>query len=97
MNDARVAHEVEQLLRRCVEAHHSEFAAEDGADAEWPIWYATWLQAPLSELLAREITRSAIIYWLVRVEKTRRREAPDSDWPSFYAADLLSAPDDLII
>ena len=95
MNNTEKARQIEQLLRRCAEEHHRAFAAEDGADAEWPMWYAACLQAPLSELLAREVTQSAIIYWLIKVEKTRRREAPDHDWPPFYATDLLAFPDDL--
>jgi len=97
MNTTETARQLEILLRQCAEEHHRAFAAEDGADVEWPMWYAAHLQAPLSELLARELTQSAITYWLIRVEKTRRREAPDSEWPPFYATDLLAAPDDLII
>lgn len=97
MNKTQEAHQLEQLLRGCADAHHRAFADVDGADAEWPMWYAAILQSSLSELLAREVTQSAIVYWLIRAEKTRRREAPDSEWPPFYAADLLAAPDDLVI
>jgi hypothetical protein len=97
MNDTEKARQVERLLRQCAEAHHRAFAAEDGADAEWPMWYAAHLQTPMSELLACEVTQSALVYWLIKVEKTRRREAPDHDWPPFYAADLLAAPDELMI
>ena len=32
-------------------AHHAAFAATDGADPEWPIWYAEHLQAPLTKVL----------------------------------------------
>ncbi len=97
MTDTEKARQLETLLRGCADAHHRSFAAEDGADAEWPMWYANYLQAPLIELLGRAVTQSVIIYWLIRAEKTRRRDAPDAEWPPFYATDLLAAPDDLVI
>jgi hypothetical protein len=95
MTETEKARQLEALLRRCSEDHHRAFAAEDGADAEWPMWYAAQLQQPVNELLERNLTQSALIYWLIRVEKTRRREAPDAEWPAFYAADLLASGEEL--
>ena len=34
------------LFREAGHAHHAAFAATDGADPDWPIWYADYLQEP---------------------------------------------------
>jgi hypothetical protein len=35
--------ELADLLNETAEAHHKAFAATDGVDDEWPIWYADYL------------------------------------------------------
>ena len=33
---------IAKLLRETGHAHHEAFAATDGADPDWPIWYAEY-------------------------------------------------------
>jgi hypothetical protein len=97
MADSELIGKVEALLREVAAAHHRAFAEVDGDEPEWPLWYAERLQPQLSALLGRDLTRSGLTYWLVRVEKARLREGPLLEWPAYYAQDLLAAPDDLTI
>ena len=43
-------------------AHHAAFAATDGVDPEWPIWYAGHLQAPITDALQTPFTKSQLVY-----------------------------------
>jgi hypothetical protein len=36
--------ELADLLNETAEAHHKAFAATDGVDDEWPIWYADYFR-----------------------------------------------------
>ena len=82
---ARIA----DLLRETGEAHHEAFIETDGADPEWPIWYAGYLQERLGQQLDRQITRSELVYLLVLAERQHGAEAPAESWPGFYAQVLL--------
>ncbi len=66
-------------------AHHAAFAATDGADPEWPIWYAEHTQAPLAKVLQTPFTKSQLIYCMMNADFERTARAPESDWPGFYA------------
>jgi glutaredoxin len=66
-------------------AHHEAFAATDGADPEWPIWYADYLVEPLRSRLTAQLTRSRIVYCLIATEEERQARAPDSPWAEYYA------------
>ena len=66
-------------------AHHEAFAATDGADPEWPIWYAEHLQAPIADALGTPFTRSQLVYCVMDADFERTARAPDSEWPEFYA------------
>ena len=50
------------LFRETGRAHHAAFAATDGADPEWPIWYAQHLQAPIADALGTPFTQSQLVY-----------------------------------
>ena len=39
------------LLVETGRAHQAAFAATDGADPDWPIWYADCLQEPFAQRL----------------------------------------------
>ena len=66
-------------------AHHAAFAATDGEDPEWPIWYAESLQAPIADALQRSFTKSQLIYCLMDADFEHSARAPESDWPEFYS------------
>ena len=85
MNLGDVERQLRELFREAGKAHHEEFAATDGTDPEWPIWYADHLVEPLRSRLTARLTRSRIVYCLVAAEEERQGRAPDSPWADFYA------------
>jgi NAD(P)H-hydrate epimerase len=70
------------LVQECGEAHHKAYAESDGADPDWALWYAPWLQARSEELSGR--TRSELTYLLVKADKARA-DAGDEPWPELFA------------
>ena len=77
-----------ELLAETASAHHQAFLATDGADPDWPIWYADHLVDRLPPLLGSTTTQSKIIYLLMQMEEIRLAESPDADWIQFYAERL---------
>ena len=76
-----------KLFEEASHAHHEAFLAVDGADPEWPMWYANHLHKALRELLDPELTQSKIVYELIRLaENPNPGEDP---WPIAYAKDLV--------
>ena len=73
------------LFQETGRAHHAAFAATDGADPDWPIWYAEHLQTPLTEAMQMSFTKSQLVYCLMDADFEHTARAPDSDWPEFYA------------
>ena len=74
-----------ELFTKTGHAHHEAFAATDGADPDWPIWYAEYLQAPLGEVLQVRFTKSQLVYCLMDASFEQAARDPDSAWPGFYA------------
>jgi glutaredoxin len=70
-------------------AHHKAFAETDGADPDWPIWYAGYLQNPLSEVMRTKFTRSQLVYCLMDADFERAASDPCSDWQDFYAGQFI--------
>lgn len=80
---------VAAVLREAGPAHHQAFIETDGEDPDWPLWYAGYLQESLSAALGVTLTKSELVYQLVDLERARQVEAPDADWPDFYAEALV--------
>lgn len=74
---------------RAGEAHFDDFESTNGADADWPIWYARHLQAILSKELAHNFTVSELVYCLMQVEFERQARGMDIDWRPYYADHFL--------
>ena len=74
-----------ELLRDAGRAHHDAFVATDGADPDWPIWYADYLQEPLAEKLDMQFDKSRLIYCLMDADFDHQARSPDSDWSEYYA------------
>ena len=55
---------LEELLREVREAHHQAYIETDGADPEWPLWYAEHLRERLGALLNASFTKSEFVYLL---------------------------------
>ena len=74
-----------KLFQGAGRAHHAAFAATDGADPEWPIWYAEYLQEPLTLALETPFTKSQLVYCVMNADFEHAARSPESDWPKFYA------------
>jgi len=66
------------LLREAGHAHHAAFAATDGADADWPIWYAEFLKSPLAEKLHMNFHQSQLVYCLMNADFEHQAQSPCS-------------------
>ena len=76
MDDAKVQ-ELAALFESIGKAHHKAFEATDGADPEWPSWYAEHLKSRLSELLGASFTKSELVYLIVSAEKEQAPKRAD--------------------
>ena len=77
--------ELVALFQQAGTAHHQAYAASDGADPEWPLWYADFLKEKLAGLLGATFTKSELVYLLVRVSNEQPLDAPGADWARYYA------------
>jgi glutaredoxin len=77
------------LFREAGQAHHAAFAATNGDDPDWSIWYADYLQKPIAEQLDMKFHKSQLIYCLMNADFEHQARSPDSDWSEFYADQLL--------
>ena len=89
MHNEQTVAEIADLLRRTGEAHHEAYRETDGADPEWPIWYAGYIQAHIGGRLGASITRSELVYRLISAEKAQATAT--EDWPTAYARVLLDS------
>lgn len=80
-----LANSLERLVRDTGQSHHQAFIETAGADPEWPLWYAEYLNAHLGAVLPNSFTRAELTYLLVMLDKKRAEEAPDEDWRVFNA------------
>lgn len=78
-----------ELFRQTGHAHHQAYLATDGADPDWPIWYADYLHDKLPTYLGVTLTRSDIIYILMSLNYQQKAEAPGSEWARYYARALI--------
>jgi hypothetical protein len=81
--------ELASLLNETAEAHHKAFAATEGEDPDWPIWYADYLLEKMQLMLNAKFTKSELIYLLVLAEKESGVIAPGAYWPRFYAKSII--------
>ncbi len=90
MSDTNLERQLARLFQETGHAHHQAFIETDGADPEWPIWYAGYLQSKLATIFETEMTKSTLVYLLVRVDKEHVSKAPESDWLTYYARFFIS-------
>ncbi|MBC7812970.1 MAG: hypothetical protein H7175_17570 [Burkholderiales bacterium] len=83
MDDLRT--QVTALFSEAGQAHHEAFAQVNGDDAEWPQWYADFVQERLSALLNADISASDIAAALVNLDAEYRGKKPIIDWQQYYA------------
>ena len=68
--------QLESLFQETFEAHHKAYMETDGADPDWPLWYAGYLQDRLSGLLGARFTKSELVYLLITLDREVQRLAP---------------------
>jgi hypothetical protein len=85
MIDAPLNQQLQELFREVGQAHHQAYIETDGADPEWPLWYANYLQGRLNPLLHAFFTQSELVYLLILVANELPLRAPGADWPNYYA------------
>jgi len=78
-----------ELLRETGRGHHAAYAATDGADPDWSIWYADNLQQPFPEQLHTNFHKSQLIYCLMNADLEYQAREPDIEWPEFYASEIV--------
>ena len=72
------------LFREAGQAHHQAYLETDGADPDWPSWYAEHLRQPLADLLDAGFTRSELVYLLVALDRDLKTHAPGAEWVNYY-------------
>lgn len=77
------------LFTETAKAHHEAFAATDGNDPEWPIWYADYVQEPISEILHSRFLKSSLIYCLMNADFEYTAREVDVQWQKFYSKHFL--------
>jgi hypothetical protein len=85
VSEQDLARRLEELFREAGEAHHQAYIETDGADPEWPLWYAEYLHVRLAPLLAASFTKSELVYLLIWVANEQPLDAPGADWARYYA------------
>jgi glutaredoxin len=78
-----------KLLQDTGHAHHKAFEVTDGADPDWPIWYAEYAKDTFAEQLGMKFSKSQLIYCLMNADYEYEARAPDSEWPEFYASEFI--------
>ena len=77
---------LERVLGAAGPAHHAAYADTDGADAEWPEWYADHVLGEVRAILGSpDLTRSRLVWAFVAADDAYTAERPDAAWPRFYA------------
>ena len=84
-----LASNISDLLRETGRAHHQAFAATDGEDPDWPIWYADYARDRFANQFGLVFTRSQLVYCLMKADIEHQARAPDSDWAEFYAREMV--------
>ena len=81
--------DIARFLKEVGHAHHEAFAATDGADPDWPIWYASYARDVFDERFGLDFTRSQLVYCLMNADLEHQARSPDAAWPEFYAKEIV--------
>ena len=85
LTELDLAQRLEELFREVGEAHHQAYIETDGADPEWPLWYADYLRERLGPLLDANFTKSELVYLLILLSNEQPLRAPGANWARYYA------------
>ncbi len=79
-----VIQEIAEFFQEAGHAHHQAYIETDGADPDWPIWYAEYMVEKLNTLLNASFTKSELVYLLITMERDLASNAPGANWPQYY-------------
>jgi hypothetical protein len=85
MMEMDLTSQLEGLFHEVGGAHHQAYIETDGADPEWPLWYADYLRERLGALLDASFTKSELVHMLVLVANEQPLRAPGANWARYYA------------
>jgi len=77
--------ELHALLLETGHKHHEAYAESDGADPEWALWYAAYMQARIWDGLGRVLSRSDLVYLFKLGDREARASEDPAQWPVIYA------------
>ena len=80
---------MEDLFRETGEAHHQAYIETEGADPEWPLWYAEYLWETLAPLSEASFTKSELAHLLIWIANEQPLNAPGADSARYYAESFL--------
>jgi len=83
--------ELAKLLEETGHKHHQAYAEADGADPEWALWYAGYLQAHMWDRAGSLPTRSQLAHLLLAGEAALAESGTDAPWQHYYADLILAA------
>jgi hypothetical protein len=89
MTETDIPRQLEVLFHEVARALHPAYIETDGADPEWPLWYAEHLRDKLSALLDATFTKSELVYMLILVANEQPLRAPGANWARYYAKFFL--------
>jgi hypothetical protein len=78
------------LLEQTGQAHHAAYIETDGTDPEWAAWYSGHLQALIGDGLGRPITRSELVYLLLKAQRSQDASGSEERWTTYYADVILT-------
>lgn len=84
MNDHPARPQIVQLFERTAR-DHDQACGDRAQDPDWPLWYASRLEAPLSELLGEEFHQAQIVHWLMDLDTEHEVRAPGAGWAAYCA------------
>lgn len=77
------------ILTETARAHDEAFAASDGEDPDWPVWYANYARDKIAETAGMEFTKSQLVYCLMKADVEHQARSPESDWAEFYSTEMV--------
>jgi hypothetical protein len=84
-NDEQLQKDLIDLFKKAGKGHHQAYIETDGYDPDWPIWYARFLQGPLTKLMEVDFTVPQIEELLIQVDQEMKEVDPEGYWPAYYA------------
>ena len=87
--DPTLLADLADLLRRAGHAHHLAYLTAGGVDPDWAIWYAGYPRAHLGDRLGAVLSRSELVYRLLKAEQAHTASGAGTPWPEFYSPILV--------